>query len=93
MRRASRTDANHAQIKNAFLRLGFSVHDTHTVGGGFPDLAVAKHRQTLLIEIKTDKGKLGPSQYSFRSTWRGDIYTVRTVNDVVDLYNTMRAML
>jgi len=40
MRRAARTDSNQAAIVAAFRDLGCSVFTLHTVGRGFPDLAV-----------------------------------------------------
>lgn len=42
MRRAARVDANHAEIARTLRRLGWAVHDTSGVGGGFPDLVIGK---------------------------------------------------
>jgi len=52
MRRSARTDSNQAAIVAAFRDLGCSVFTLHTVGRGFPDLAVGCNGLNLLIEVK-----------------------------------------
>ena len=52
MRRAARVDANHAEITGTLRQCGWTVHDTSGVGGGFPDLVIAKGGRLVLVEIK-----------------------------------------
>ena len=52
MRRAARVDANHAGITSTLRQCGWVVHDTSGVGGGFPDLVIAKAGRLVLVEIK-----------------------------------------
>lgn len=52
MRRAARTDGNHAAIVEALRASGWYVHDTSRLGHGFPDLVVARNGQLRLVEIK-----------------------------------------
>lgn len=64
-------DSNHDQVVAWYEQLGCSVHDTHMVGGGFPDIAVGSVGITDLVEIKTLDGVVKPNQVTFRDAWRG----------------------
>lgn len=53
MRRAARTDANHATVMLDLRRLGYRVEDMSQVGGGVPDLLVGTPCGALcLVEVK-----------------------------------------
>lgn len=65
------TDANQKQIVADLRRCGFSVILLHSVGSGVPDLLVCDSSRCVLVEIKTPKGKLSPSQIKFMESWRG----------------------
>lgn len=52
MRRAARTDANHADIAKAMRGMGAYVVDCSQVGNGFPDLMVGWRGRWELVEIK-----------------------------------------
>ena len=52
MRRASRVDANHSEIKSALERIGCYVVDCAHVGQGFPDLVIAWRGRWVLLECK-----------------------------------------
>lgn len=82
MRLANRRDVNHADIADAFRRMGWSVADTSRIGGGFPDLCIAKRGITVLIEVKAKNGKLRKSQIDFAVDWHGMIFNCRTIDDV-----------
>lgn len=61
MRRAARTDANHAEIMKEFRAYGFRVRDTSQLGDGFPDLVVYRRSHgVLLVEVKD--GRKPPSE-------------------------------
>ena len=86
MRRA-RVDANQAEIVAHFRDHGFSVAHTHTVGSGFPDIAISRNGKTKLVEIKD--GSKPPSaraltneEVIFHDTWRDEIYLVKDKDDV-----------
>lgn len=78
-------DGNHGSITRTFQALGCTVQDTSQVGGGFPDLVVAVFGTSYLVEVKSDDGKLSPSQVGFCDRWRGAVYMVKTDNDVVNM--------
>ncbi len=84
MRRASRTDGNHAAIVAALRCVGCLVADCSRVGHGFPDVLIL-HRgtcQLVLIEIKTLKGKRTPDQVRFEA--RGwPVQIVRSVEEAL----------
>ncbi len=85
-----RIDENHRVIKSAFDDLEFSVMTTARVGGGAPDLVVAKYGLTVAVEIKTDDGALTDDQMEFMDTWQGRHRVVRSIGDVIDLENELR---
>lgn len=60
MRRAPRTDANHADVREALRKAGWVVVDTSRAGAGFPDLVALKAGRIELIEVKD--GTLVPSK-------------------------------
>jgi len=91
-----RTDRNHAEIRDAFLALHCSVHDTSMVGGGFPDLVVGINtprngRVNLLIEVKpSNDSVISKAQMEFHRAWRGRVVTVWNTSQVVDLVQEIR---
>lgn len=87
---ARRVDANHAELKAAFERMGCSVLDLFRVGDGCPDLAVALHGHTEFVEVKSGDGKLLPEQRRFRREWKGVVHEARSVDDVVAIVTRMR---
>ena len=88
MRRAARTDANHAEVMAALRAIGCSVADLSAVGKGVPDLAVSRNGITVLVEVKN--GALPPSdrrlttaQEKFKATWRGLYFVVNSVDEAI----------
>ena len=98
MRRAARTDANHAAIRDALRKAGASVVDTSSVGGGFPDLVVgfvlcrpwAVMRVNYLVEVKDgtrrpSERELTPAQREFSASWRGQWVKGESVDEALAL--------
>lgn len=85
MRRAARRDANQSEVEQAFIGCGCSVLDLSRVGGGCPDLLVARGGVTALVEVKTATGTLRESQKTFLDDWRGRVEVVRSVDEAVDV--------
>jgi hypothetical protein len=80
----NKTDSNQAAIAEAFRARGAWVFDLHAVGRGCPDLLVASRGRWLLVEVKSEKGKLTPQQVRFigEAGQRGaKVYVVRSVED------------
>lgn len=88
-RRASKVDENQAEIVEALRKAGASVECLHAVGGGVPDLLVSFYKyhmveaETILMEVKTEKGKLTPDQVEWHNEWRGQVEIVRSVDDAL----------
>jgi len=85
--RARRVDANHADIIDAFRRMGCSVADLSRIGGGIPDLAVGLYGRTVLVEVKDGRKppsarKLTPDEDRFRRGWKGYYAIVESLDDV-----------
>jgi hypothetical protein len=66
-----RTDANHAEIMQAFKKLGASVLDLSRVGMGCPDLLIGVANTSALVEVKVGNAKFTPAQETFMANWQG----------------------
>ena len=89
MRRAARVDSNHIEIVKAFRKLGCSVLSLASLGKGVPDLLVAVHGITWLVEIKAGKGKENALQTAWGASWQGSRALVRDTDDVELLVKRM----
>ena len=86
--RASRTDANHAEIVDAFRSCGASVQTLHAVGRGCPDLLIGFGGDNLLVEVKDgakspSRRKLTPDQVRWHSAWGGRVAIVESTEAVI----------
>jgi hypothetical protein len=89
MKYAKRTDRNLTEIAQAFRDLHCSVLVTNAEF----DLIVGINGFNLLIEVKDgekppSQAKLTKSQLSRMTSWKGAIHVVRSVSDVIGLYET-----
>lgn len=87
MRRAARTDANHAEIIAAFRAIGFVVSDTSRLGNGFPDAIISRSMKTAVVEIKDGNKppsarKLTADEQRFKDAWAGVHLIVESLDDV-----------
>ena len=82
---ARRVDANQQEIVDALCAVGCSVLDLSAVGRGCPDLAVSdRNGNLLLMEIKTEKGKLNKRQERWHREWKGSPpFVVRSVDEAL----------
>ena len=80
--RGRRVDANHAAIVEAFRAHGWSVQSLAAIGRGCPDLLCAKDGTTIVVEVKTPKGKLTQDEERWRNNWHATVLIVRSVVDV-----------
>lgn len=69
-------DLVHPGIVKELRQCGYSVFETHHIGGGFPDLVVGYGGITTLVELKTPRAlqrgaALEQSQKDFIRDWRG----------------------
>lgn len=92
MRYASKVDKNHGLIKLAFEQMGCSVCDLSRLGGGVHDLLVAIPRVNMLVEVKSEKGKLTEKQIPFHRYWKGPKAIVRTVQEAALVVGLMGDM-
>jgi hypothetical protein len=92
---APKQDSNHAEIVAAYEELYCKVHDTHKVGGGFPDIVVKISTKrgpvVALVEIKGADGKLRPNQQTFVNAWGSCVAMVQTREDVFAHVERVRA--
>lgn len=92
MRRAAKTDANHANVRDGLRQIpGCTVRDTSGIGGGFPDLVVGMRGVTLMLEVKDgakapSARKLTAAQQNFVENWTGSpIWVVESLQQAVDI--------
>lgn len=83
----NRTDTNQKAIIDCFKQLGYSVLSLSNVKSGCPDLLCAKNGINILVEIKTEKGKLNPLQKEFIQKWNSRVFVIRDIDGVIELDN------
>jgi len=83
--RSARADKNQPEIVDAFKSYGASVQHLHKVGEGCPDILVGYNGRSFPVEIKYGTGKLNDRQIRWHNEWNGDVYVVRSVEDVSNL--------
>ncbi len=81
-----RTDGNADELYRAARKLGFSVEMVGTP----VDAIWGIYDQTVAVEVKTATGKLRPRQKWFFRRFKGYKARVRTVGDVLALYQELR---
>jgi hypothetical protein len=87
-RRAARKDKNHNQIADELRQAGFRVLDLYQVGDGCPDMLVCGHGRQVLVEIKSDRGKLTAQEGLFFASWDiGLVMIARSAEDVIEWFN------
>lgn len=97
MRRAARTDNNHADIRDGLRKVGYPVTDLSKSGGGVPDLLVQSKAIDpifVLLEIKSLGGKLTPAEVKFHLKHkRGPLHKVFSFENallVMERYDKIR---
>jgi Holliday junction resolvase len=80
-----RTDKNQQLISDTFRKLGYKVKDCSSVGKGFPDLIISKTGENILVECKTETGRLTIDQLKFISEWNAAVYICLDADDCVQL--------
>jgi hypothetical protein len=73
-------DANQKRLKAYMEALGATVEILPT-GRGVPDAAVGFKGVNMMVEFKTEKGKLNDLQVAWHDNWRGQVAVVRTEED------------
>ena len=66
-----KVDLNQKEIVRGLRAMGYSVRHTHTVGKGFPDLAIGKFGVNLLVEVKREGEPLTLDEKEFFDAWQG----------------------
>lgn len=88
VRRAARTDDNHAEVVKALRQIGCSVVSLAAVGAGFPDLAVGYRGRNLLLEVKDgskppSRRKLTDDEAAFMAAWKGQYAVVESAEQAI----------
>jgi hypothetical protein len=78
-----RVDLNQVSLVQYARRMGANVEHLHTIGRGCPDLLVAYRGQWLLVEVKSDNGRLTLDEQEWHAAFDAPVHIWRTVADVV----------
>lgn len=94
MKKYGRVDANQPEIDSAFEKLGCSVAKISSMGDGIPDRIIGIRGVNLLVEVKDgkkppSKRKLTEQQEKFHSEWKGSVNIVKSVDDAINLINSI----
>ena len=73
----ARRDGNEPEIVNYFRRFGATV--TIKSDKDAPDLEVGYEGITVLVEVKTNKGKLRSGQIEWHKNYQGCVFVVRNI--------------
>ena len=88
MKKKPKTDANQSDIVKAIRKAGGSVQILAAVGAGCPDLLVGWKGLNILLEIKSEKGKLTPDQQVWWREWLGGRpFIIRSPYEGIKLLN------
>ena len=91
--RIRKADSNQSSLVKQIRKIpGVTVRHTHTVGQGFPDLAIGFRGKTILLEVKDpanipSKRRLTEDEQDFFNNWTGEAYVVETFDDVLKILN------
>ena len=79
---ANRVDKNQREIVDGLRSIGCSVLLLNKVKGGCPDILVGfDKRYNILMEIKSENGKLNEAEKDFIDNWNGVVFVVRSFDD------------
>jgi len=83
---AAKRDTSEKEIVAAMRQFGASVEHLDQP----LDLLVGFHRHSYLVEVKTGKKKLEPTQQDFIDAWRGNpVPVLRTPADAIEWLSTL----
>jgi len=90
VRRAAKVDLNHGEVVKALQAIGASVQSLAAVGKGCPDILVGLAGRNWIIEIKDgskcpSERKLNDKQVEWHRLWRGQVHTVTSSLEAVEL--------
>lgn len=92
-RQIARVDSNQPEFVAALREWGITVWHTHQLGGGYPDISVGAGGITVLVEIKTDKGKkLTDKEEVFFNTFKNGalLMAVKPIEAFTYVHSLMR---
>ena len=87
----AKTDANQHAIVKAMRWRGATVHTLHREGRGCPDLLIGYRGVNVLMEVKSEDGKLTDTEAAWHEKWRGTVYVVRTADEALDILDKIHS--
>jgi hypothetical protein len=87
-----RTDTPQSAIVKALRMAGYFVAITTAVKKGFPDLLVigpGEYGRVMLMEVKSQGGRLSPMEEVFMTKYPGPYAIVRTIEEAISAMQIM----
>ena len=85
-----KVDKNQTAVVKELRENGYSVGLTSKLGQGFPDFVVGKDGMTLLVELKSDGGRLTEDEVKFIDSWNGSYLIAFNYNEIDNYFNLMK---
>lgn len=89
-RRNPRRDANEPAIIAALETADYSV--VQLSDAGIPDLLVGNNHINVLMEVKSDTGRLTDAQKAFFDSWKGQKAVVRSAEEALELMENITVL-
>jgi len=80
---AGRVDANHAECVKALRSAGMMATSTAMLGNGFADIIVGYRGLNILLEIKSEGGRMTSDERQFHLTWAGQVAVANSPEEAV----------
>ncbi len=80
-----RIDTIQPLMVETLRKLGVSVQPIHVIGKGCPDILCGWKNRNYLFEIKSDNGKLTPEEIRWHETWKGQVHTIHSVEEILNV--------
>ena len=80
---AASIDLNQNEIVNGLRGLGMTVQILSATGKGCPDILVGHIKSNILLEIKSEGGRLTSHQVLWHDAWHGQVAVVRSLDEAI----------
>lgn len=87
MRKIAKADNNQAEIVRDIRKAGGRVLHLHQLGNGCADTLVMYHGILLLVEIKSEGGRLTPDEQVFYNEWQDCMIVVYSAEEVLKAFD------
>ena len=84
--RHRKVDKNQVDVVERLREAGYGVFSIAIVGRKYPDLVVGKNNLNILVELKSDGGKLNDGQSDFFESWPGHVIVAYSSEEIIEAF-------